>query len=143
MCANPSLHQRPLAAVPLISVNPHDVGQPLAAEREPMHPKTPVPESAILSRKVGCLVGFFIGLAFGFVVNGAIWLYAFVATFETHTSVNVPLIVQTSMSGGDVTGVSGWGIILVPLCCAAAFGLIGLWATSYRFAVRARRTTGT
>jgi hypothetical protein len=108
-----------------------------------MRPKTLVPESALLSRKVGCLVGFFIGLAFGFVLDGAIWLYAFLATFETHTSINVPLIVQTSMSGGNVTGVSGWGIILVPLCCAAAFGLTGLWVTSYRCAVRARRTTRT
>lgn len=102
-----------------------------------MRPQSPVPESPVLSRKVGCLVGFFIGLACGFVLDGAVWLYAFIATFETHDTVNIPLIVQTSMRGGDVTGVSDWGMILVPLSCATACGLAGLWITCTR--MRRRR----
>jgi hypothetical protein len=77
-------------------------------------------------RAVGVAAGLVIGLLAGIVFDAAAWLYAFAATLNGGSSINIPFIVTTYSSGEDVGARSGFGVLLLPLALAVLGALVGL-----------------
>lgn len=75
---------------------------------------------------VGALAGGILGLVLGIVVDAGIWLWAFAGALNGQSTVNVPLVVQVTTSGGDVSAQSGLGLLVIPLVVAALGVLLGL-----------------
>lgn len=78
------------------------------------------------SSAVTGILGAVIGLVVGIAIDGGVWLVTFGRALNGSVGAGVPLIVTTSLEGGEVTASSGVGILVVPVASAVIGCLVGI-----------------
>lgn len=81
-------------------------------------------------------VGGLVGLTFGIVLDGAVWLWAFASVLNGQEQMSVGPILQVTGEAGSVTASGGLGLLILPVSCAiivaAATGLAARWKAQRR-----------
>lgn len=77
-------------------------------------------------------VGGLIGLTFGIVLDGAVWLWAFASVLNGQEQISVGPIMHVTAEAGSVTAVGGPGLLILPVLCAIIAAAVAVLAARWK-----------